>query len=927
MAIVASGTFGNYTHYLDVTLVSQSIINNTSTLSYNYYIHRNTSSTNGAYTTTANHAFYATIDGQTFGGGRVFNFKTAADISMVSGTVVVGHAANGTKGLYASFSGPNPTFTSGFPYGSATSGLITLTTIPRASNPTFSPNPAEFGSNVTITTNRASGTFTHTIEYALGASTGSIATGVGASTVWAIPNSLMSEIPNSTLANIAITTKTYDGATLIGTTVTNLPVDVPSTVVPDFTTVTHSETVTVVATEVGAYVQGLTKLALAITGAAGVYGSTISSYKIEVAGQTINAASGTLPVPLSVAGTYNIVGTITDSRSRVKTKNVSITVLAYTPPAIDPAVFRLRRSDAAGTPDEEGTYIRIDLKADAQSLLVSSVQKNNLTYKIYTRLRDDLTWDLQDTVNTGSVAFNSYDTVGTYAIESAWEVRIEVLDKFATAAIAGTIATAAIFMHWDENGLAVGKFWEQGALDVKGQIYQNDGKAVLDEDDLTTLNSAISDATTTLATLSRRNRIINGRCSINQRGVVTGGIGLNNSFTFDRWKFVTDNLAFNPNALTTATPWGGSNSTITRITGQTIPGLTGVTTAIRGTQNAATTGGLYFPGDVTAPYVKVTPGASYRVSLYLKASVAKTVTPSVQWKTTFGNGSSLGSPVALAANTWTRVDVTVTAPGDAVAMGPYFYSTTAWAAGNTLDAAGLLIQEGSALNAYRDPATVTFTAAPQGQAVTISSGTTVRQTIERADIESGTYTLSWTGTVQGRVYNSGTTAPAFSSSPVSVALNGLADVIVELSAVSGASTFDYVQLEKGSASTAYEQRPYAEELALCMRYFRLYAVGAMELINPYFNVALAAGGMQRIPLGTPMRVAPYVTTDTNFVIVGFSVEFNTAAGAAGYYFTIASIDPTQLRPDYAAAYNSGVTLASSRYRGLNSSPVWLHAEL
>lgn len=36
-------------------------------------------------------------------------------------------------------------------------------------------------------------------------------------------------------------------------------------------------------------------------------------------------------------------------------------------------------------------------------------------------------------------------------------------------------------MHWAEDGLGIGKFWERGAVDIKGQAYQNDGNKILDE--------------------------------------------------------------------------------------------------------------------------------------------------------------------------------------------------------------------------------------------------------------------------------------------------------------------------------------------------------------------------------------------------------------------------------------------------------------
>jgi hypothetical protein len=115
--------------------------------------------------------------------------------------------------------------------------------------------------------------------------------------------------------------------------------------------------------------------------------------------------------------------------------------------------------------------------------------------------------------------------------------------------------------------------------------------------------------------------------------------------------------------------------------------------------------------------------------------------------------------------------------------------------------------------------TLTFTSAPQGQSVTINSGGGLQQVIERANMPAGTYILSWTGTATARVYNSGGTAPSYAASPVSVTIDGTADVVVEFTASGGTKTLQNVQLEAGSKASAFEYRPIGTELALCQRYY------------------------------------------------------------------------------------------------------------
>ena len=117
--------------------------------------------------------------------------------------------------------------------------------------------------------------------------------------------------------------------------------------------------------------------------------------------------------------------------------------------------------------------------------------------------------------------------------------------------------------------------------------------------------------------------------------------------------------------------------------------------------------------------------------------------------------------------------------------------------------------------------TLTFTSAPQGQEVTINSGGSIEQVVERANLPAGTYTLSWTGTATGRVYNTGATPPSYAASPITVTLDGLANVEVEFTASGGTRTLSKVQLEAGSTATPFRRNANSVEgeLAACQRYY------------------------------------------------------------------------------------------------------------
>jgi hypothetical protein len=181
---------------------------------------------------------------------------------------------------------------------------------------------------------------------------------------------------------------------------------------------------------------------------------------------------------------------------------------------------------------------------------------------------------------------------------------------------------------------------------------------------------------------------------------------------------------------------------------------------------------------------------------------------------------------------------------------------------------------------------LTFTAAPLNVTVTISASGVLQQIIERANMPAGTYVLSWTGTATGRVYNSGGTPPAYAASPVTVTLNGSANVVVEFTASGGTRTLGSVQLELGTVPTPFEYRLAGEEFALCQRYFQAHAQPRLRGV-----VGTSGGSFFRMGMTIPpMRAAP--TTSSN--------------GGTSLFFdgTAAVTSAVLISTDYAPGINS-----------------------
>ena len=490
MAVIKSVTNGNYTHTLSASVVSQDVAANTSDVHYAYVITRNVAAGSGAFATSPIN-FKVTLNSATDTEGHTFDFRTVASVEVVSGTRTITHSADGTKTISGSFDGPESFVSAGMPETTG-SGTLTLPTIPRASVPSFdvSGTPVtsiDAGSALTIDTNRASSSFTHDISYSMGAASGTIVTGLATATyAWTPPLSLLNQIPAATAGTLTLTTTTYDSSgNVIGTTNVSLTITAGAGVVPTISTVTATEATTspAVASLIGGFVQGISKLALAMTGAAGAYSSTIVSSKLTIDSQTVAGSSGTTAV-ISGSGTLVLTGTVVDSRGRVGTKTLNVTVLAYVPPTI--TTFTARRATSGGTLDPNGTYLSINLIAAVQSLVVGS-QKNDLHYAFKKQARGGTTpWSSITADATGDAHSTSISTTilpGTYAVTNSYDVRIEVTDTLGTmTAVQGTVSTGGVLLNLSatHDGIGVGKYWTEGSVDALEQMYQNNGQAVVD---------------------------------------------------------------------------------------------------------------------------------------------------------------------------------------------------------------------------------------------------------------------------------------------------------------------------------------------------------------------------------------------------------------------------------------------------------------
>lgn len=393
-------------------------------------------------------------------------------IMLIDQTIRVNHDSDGKKtfGLMAHFNGSG-----GYSPGTLTVGSSTFrcTDIARASS--ISDMTGTLGSAMTININRKNSSFTHTVKYNFGALNGTIATGVGTSVSWTPPLNLATAMPKKTSDWGNITVDTYNGSTKIGSATCRLTLNVPESMKPTFTGVTLSDTNTVVSniiTTANTFVEILSNVKVAFSGATGVQGSTITGYRAEMVGenQTVTSDGGVFGL-VKKSGEVTIRSSVQDSRGRWSdTKDTTVEFLEYTGPT---ALFIAERSGSARN------TLTVTRTARISPLTVGDKQLNQMTVTFKTRPMGGDTW----TTNNGSASgvwttqseliASPANLAGTFSGAQSWEVMMTVSDLFTTASYSYPVSTDTVLESKTKNGIGIGKIREHGALDVAGEIYAN----------------------------------------------------------------------------------------------------------------------------------------------------------------------------------------------------------------------------------------------------------------------------------------------------------------------------------------------------------------------------------------------------------------------------------------------------------------------
>lgn len=426
---------------------SFSVANNNSTISWKLQL---VAGSSGRIDSTASKDWSVTVNGTKYSGTNTVGIAANATKTLASGTTVIAHNADGTKTFSYSFSQEFAITFSGSSVGTKSgSGTGSLDTIPRATTPTLSSTSVNMGSAVTINMPRASSSFTHDLAYSFaGASYVSIATGVGTSYNWTVPD-LASKIPNAASGTLTVRCITKNGSTTVGTKTVTMTAKVPTSVAPTISTVAVTEGTSGLAAQFGAFIQSKSRLTINIT-AAGAKGSTIKSYKTTLLGGTYTTATFTTGV-VATSGTLSMTTTVTDSRGRTAKKTTTITVLAYTKPKIQ--ALEAYRYDLDGNPDPEGEYIGVRYKYSAPALNGGNTVAMTVSYK----QTGAASFSTLLTGTAISADLEANPTTVIFSADYSYDIQLTVTDYFGAKATATTpLPSAEVILDIGADGKSLG---------------------------------------------------------------------------------------------------------------------------------------------------------------------------------------------------------------------------------------------------------------------------------------------------------------------------------------------------------------------------------------------------------------------------------------------------------------------------------------
>lgn len=313
------------------------------------------------------------------------------------------------------------------------------------------------GTALTLSLTRYNSSFTDTITYKCGNTSGPVVSdSTSASVAWNANNgntvALAAQNTTGQSVEVTFTVTTYSSGTPVGTNTAKVTMAIPASVKPSVA-LSISDAAGYKNTY-GAYVQGYSKLAITATPTL-AYGSPITKYEIVADG----ASYATSPVTtgaLRGKGALAITAKVTDARGRTSELTTNnIRVLEYANPDVTVSAYRC---DSNSIANEEGAYVKIEASFTTASLNGT----NTPTYRV----------SHPGGVATGRGTSYTSDAIPC-DVSLAHTIEVTVTDELSSTTKQVPISIAYTLLDYYESGKGVsfGKVATRDGLDCAMPAY------------------------------------------------------------------------------------------------------------------------------------------------------------------------------------------------------------------------------------------------------------------------------------------------------------------------------------------------------------------------------------------------------------------------------------------------------------------------
>lgn len=427
----------------------------------------------------------------------------------------------------------------------SSTGSVALPTIPRASQPTITPNPFNIGDTITINPNRKVNTYTDNIQMVVGSGSVILAqdeTEPFTFDTSTIENDFYALMSSTSSYSNNVENQTYDGATLIGSNTTNYTALITNAN-PTFTVGYKDTNATTVAITGNnqKIIRNKSTLQINITNASALKGATLSTadvvlngntYSGTFSGNSLNINVGT--VDLASNDTASII--VTDSRGSTTTQTVEIQVYNWELPS---AIITCGRRN--------NYYSETDITVDAD---YSSLGGNNtITIQCRYKKTTSGTWGAYQTLTDNTLSTLQLDN--TYS----WDIQVLLTDLLGSTTYNLSVDKGIPIAFFDrlKRSVSVDCFPQHtGSLEVGG--------VDLVQDKQDTLISG-----TNIKTINNTSLLGSGNITIGGGGIATdvqiNGTSITSSNTADIKVDGTYNASTNKIATMSSLPSAGTSAT------------------------------------------------------------------------------------------------------------------------------------------------------------------------------------------------------------------------------------------------------------------------------------------------------------------------------------------------------------------------------